>query len=137
MPPINWRSFKDEELVAQLPVFFRTFLRVLDTLWRSLQCCSMRIGRGKRQQGIRPNKMAGCLLLGLIALSGCSHRYVMTLNNGTRITTANKPQLKGSTYYFKDRSGRTNSEPAGRVREIAPASMVSDENTKFKAPTRK
>ena len=116
----------------------RTSLHALDTLLRQLQCCRMKMGGGKRHQGITPNKIAGCLLLVLIALTGCSHRYVMTLNNGTRITTVNKPRLKGSTYYFKDATGRTNSEPAGRVREIAPASMVSsDENTRFKAPTRK
>jgi len=24
MPPINWRSFKDEKFAVQLPVFFRT-----------------------------------------------------------------------------------------------------------------
>jgi len=69
-------------------------------------------------------------------LTGCSHRYVITLNNNMRITTASKPRFQNGNYYFKDANGQTNSIPAGRVKEIAPASMVGEEKTPFKPQTR-
>ena len=69
-------------------------------------------------------------------LTGCSHTYVITLNNNIRVTTTSKPQLQGGNYYFKDANGQENSIPAGRVKEIAPASMVKEEKTPFKPQTR-
>jgi hypothetical protein len=74
------------------------------------------------------NKATLPLLIGLIALTGCAHHYVMRLNNGTEITTASKPQLKDSTYFFKDAKGEEHTIAAGRVREIAPASVAAKEN---------
>jgi hypothetical protein len=74
------------------------------------------------------NKAALPLLIGLIALTGCAHQYVMKLNNGTQITTASKPQLKEDSYFFKDAKGEEHSVAAGRVREIAPASVAAKEN---------
>jgi hypothetical protein len=78
------------------------------------------------------------LILGsAIALSGCAHQYVLTLTNGTRVTSSTKPRLERGNYYFKDIRGRDSFVPAGRVREVAPASMAEDETSKFKVPTGK
>lgn len=65
---------------------------------------------------------------GLLVLSGCARGYVITMNNGERIKAATKPHFERGFYYFKDASGRP-AEPvsAGRIREIAPASMVEPE----------
>ncbi len=77
------------------------------------------------------------VLTSLLVVSGCSHQYVMTLTNGTRMSAASKPRLQGGNYYYKDAAGRTASIPAGRVREISAASLAADENSKFKAPPAK
>ncbi len=82
-------------------------------------------------------KTACVLLVGLSALTGCAHSYVMTLTNGTQIFTASKPRLERSSYYYKDARGRDCFVPAGRVREIAPASMVKEEKPMFGAPPKK
>ena len=72
---------------------------------------------------------AVCLgLIGLLALTGCAHHYVMRLNNGAEITTASKPQLVEDTYRFKDARGQEHFVSAGRVREITPASMARRES---------
>jgi hypothetical protein len=77
-------------------------------------------------------------LLCAATLCGCAHRYVVTLDNGRRITAASKPKLKGERYVFKDINGKPGYVPAGRVREIAPASMVKDDKQMFNPqPTRK
>jgi hypothetical protein len=73
-------------------------------------------------------KAALPLVLGLIALTGCAHHYVMRLDNGSEITTASKPQLKEGTYSFKDAKGGEQFVAAGRVREVAPASVAAREN---------
>jgi hypothetical protein len=64
----------------------------------------------------------------MFIVCGCAHQYVMKLSNGMRVTTASKPQLKGSTYYFKDATGKINSVSQSRVLEIEPASMVHEED---------
>jgi len=86
---------------------------------------------------MKTTRIRNLLLLGLLALSGCTHQYVMSLTNGTRITAASKPRLEGGTYYYKDPSGHAASIPAGRVREISPASMVTDEKARFKSSVTK
>ena len=68
------------------------------------------------------------LVLSLVALCGCAHEYVMKLNNGMQLTSPHKPKLEGSNYHFKDAQGRDNYIPQSRVVEIAPASMVAEEN---------
>jgi hypothetical protein len=68
------------------------------------------------------------LVLGLIALTGCARHYVIRLNNGNEVTTASKPQLKEGTYFYKDAKGVEQTVGAGRVREIAPASVAAKEN---------
>ena len=71
------------------------------------------------------------LLLLSVLLAGCARNYVITLNNGTRVTTRGKPKLQGGTYLFKDAKGQPAQVSAGRVREIAPASMAREESTQF------
>jgi hypothetical protein len=58
----------------------------------------------------------------VVALTGCAHRYKMTLTNGNSITTAGKPKLnkEGNAYIYKDLQGRETSVSAGKVTEIAP-----------------
>jgi Bacterial protein of unknown function (DUF903) len=66
--------------------------------------------------------------LGLaLSLCGCATHYVMRLENGTQLTTAGKPKLKGATYYYKTGRGQTVAIPQARVLEIEPASMVSSD----------
>ena len=60
-------------------------------------------------------------------LCGCAQQYVIKLSNGMQLTTANKPKLKGATYYFKDAAGHENTIPQGRVTEIEPASEATQE----------
>ena len=71
-------------------------------------------------------------LVGLLALSGCARNYVMTLSDGRRVTSTSKPRLEKGNYHYTDSNGRKVYVPAGRVREIAPASMATDETAKFK-----
>ncbi len=73
------------------------------------------------------NKVTLSLLIGLMALTGCAHHYVMKLNNGAEVSTASKPKLKEGVYYFKDAKGQEQAVPAARVREIAPASVAERE----------
>jgi hypothetical protein len=73
------------------------------------------------------------LCSGLLALTGCSHQYVMKLNNGTRIVTDRKPTLEKGSYVYKDAKGVKHFVSQGRVVEIAPASMASEDTSKFKA----
>jgi hypothetical protein len=73
-----------------------------------------------------------CLLIGLLPLCGCARHYVVRLNNGVRMATTSKPKLKNGAYHFKDTSGQETTVPAGRVVEIAPASMAKEENSTFK-----
>jgi hypothetical protein len=75
------------------------------------------------------------LLLGALAVSGCARNYVMTMSNGTRVTTASKPKLKSGTYYYKDAMGRQVTMPAGRVQQIEPASMAKKEDSPMFKPT--
>ena len=72
-------------------------------------------------------QLALMLLVGLSLLCGCAHTYVITLSDGRRVTSASKPRLQNGQYTFKDAAGRTSSVPAGRVKEIAPASMVEEQ----------
>jgi hypothetical protein len=71
------------------------------------------------------------ILLLSVLLTGCARNYVITMNNGTRITTKSKPKLQGSNYVFKDAKGQPAQIPAGRVREVAPASMATEEGSQF------
>jgi len=77
----------------------------------------------------------GCLLL--VISSGCARSYVMKMQNGTRITTSTKPKMDRGYYVFKDSMGRKMQIPAGRVREIEPASMAQEEKPQFSISTSK
>jgi hypothetical protein len=73
------------------------------------------------------NRLALPLLIGLLALNGCASQYAMKLNNGTEITTASKPKLKGGFYTYKDAQGKEHKMSASRVQEIEPASFAAKE----------
>ena len=77
------------------------------------------------------------LLLLPLFVTGCARRYVVTLNNGSRISTISKPRLENGNYVFKDAKGQPASVFAGSVREIAPASMSKSENSRFIRSTSK
>ena len=82
------------------------------------------------------NKIGLLLMLSLSLLCGCAHTYVITLDNGKRVTTASKPRLQNGRYVFKDAMGRPSFVPVSRVREIAPASMVKEEKPMFNTQPR-
>ena len=71
------------------------------------------------------------LLLFSVLLTGCARNYVITMNNGARITSKGKPKLQGGSYVFKDAKGEPAQVSAGRVREISPASMATEEGSQF------
>ena len=77
------------------------------------------------------------LLLVPLLLTGCARHYVVTLNNGSHISTLSKPRLENGNYVFKDAQGQPGSVFAGSVREIAPASMSKSENSQFIRSTSK
>ena len=68
------------------------------------------------------------LLAGLLVLTSCASHYVIELTNGAALTTTSKPQLREGAYHFKDAKGQECAVSAGRVRQIAPASMAAEEN---------
>ena len=74
------------------------------------------------------SKIPWPLLLSLVLLTGCARHYVLKLSNGSEITTATKPKLKEGNYHFKDAKGEEQVLAAGRVREMAPASMAKRES---------
>jgi hypothetical protein len=80
------------------------------------------------------NRLWLALLLAPLLLAGCARNYVMSLNNGARVTTRGKPKLEGGAYVYKDIRGEISRVPAGRVTEIAPASLAKDRSRKFKPP---
>jgi len=70
--------------------------------------------------------------LAVLLFPGCAKNYVITLNNGSRINTVGKPKFQKGIYVFEDGLGQKAYVPAGRVREIAPASMmVEQDKTRF------
>jgi hypothetical protein len=72
-------------------------------------------------------KLNVALLLSLLLSCGCARQYVMKLSNNRQITVVGKPELKGSTYYYKDAAGEQHSIPQMKVREILPSSMAKEE----------
>src|SRR5437868_2948296 len=71
------------------------------------------------------------LSLFMFLLGGCAHPYVLKMQNGTRVTSISKPKLDHGYYVFKDNQGRERRVPAGRVREMEPASMAEEEKPQF------
>jgi len=72
------------------------------------------------------------LLVALLFVAGCSQNYVIVRSDFSRLYVNNKPKYKDGYYFFKDANGQPDSISAGRVREVAPASMVDDPNSQFK-----
>ena len=79
-------------------------------------------------------KPLAAAFFGLLLLTGCARNYVISLTNGDRLNASSRPKLENGYYHYKDASGRE-ARPifASRVREIAPASMVTDPNASFNA----
>jgi hypothetical protein len=77
-------------------------------------------------QGAACSKLAGILpwIISAALLTGCAHRYDMTLTDGTRVTNVTKPVLDrhSGVYTYKDVAGNVHHKSAGRVVEIAPHS---------------
>ena len=87
-------------------------------------------GTGREVAGFIRHVLPVLLLLAVL-LTGCARNYVITMSNGARITTKGKPKLQNGSYVFKDASGQPAQVSAGRVREIAPASMSTVEGSQF------
>jgi len=96
---------------------------VPDSLSHSIQASPQCAGFMKR--------LLPLLLLLSVLLTGCARNYVITMSNGSRVTTKGKPKLQDGIYVFKDFRGQPGQVPAGRVREIAPASMAKEEGSQF------
>jgi len=71
-------------------------------------------------------KNLGLLVL-VSFLCGCVSEYEMKLTNGATLTTASKPKLKGSFYYYKGPKGEEQVIPQSRVLEIQPAAMAKED----------
>ncbi|HMP81606.1 MAG TPA: YgdI/YgdR family lipoprotein [Verrucomicrobiota bacterium] len=83
--------------------------------------------------------MKKCLLLlcvlCLVLSTGCSRRYMVTLQNGNQITAYGKPKLEDGAYVFKDGKGEERRIPRARVKEIAPVSQASSPYSTGKTST--
>ena len=82
--------------------------------------------------------MKNCLLvcvLGLVVLTGCARRYIVTLQNGSQMTAHGKPKLENNAYVFKDGSGQTRYVPVSRVREVAPSYVPSSPYSSDQSPS--
>lgn len=78
------------------------------------------------------NRTVLLLLACAFFVSGCAQTYVITLKNRERIQTKGKPRLVNGFYVYKDPFGRQGAQQAILVREIAPASMATDDTAAFK-----
>jgi hypothetical protein len=90
--------------------------------------------------GLTTGRAAAAFTLALattLLFCGCARNYVMKTTSGTRITTASKPKLKNGYYTYKDARGQQQQIGAGRVLEIAPESMATDDKSKFKPASQK
>lgn len=70
-------------------------------------------------------KLVTVLLLAGVVLCGCARKYTITTNSGGQIAARGKPRMENGYCVYKDTQGRRQTVPAGRVREIAPSSMVT------------
>ena len=73
-----------------------------------------------RMKDIRHLTIAALALI--ILTTGCANHYVMRLNNGSEITTRNRPKLdkKENVYRYKNADGKKAFMPAVRVSHIEP-----------------
>jgi hypothetical protein len=68
----------------------------------------------------------------LLILTGCAQKYIITTRTGERIEAKNRPRLVNGWYVYKDMNGQQAAEKSIAVREIAPASMATQESQEFK-----
>jgi hypothetical protein len=66
-------------------------------------------------------------LVGLVALCGCAHQYLITLRNGDQILCRDQPKLQGTTYHFTDRTGGKDVIAQSRVLKVRAVSVVNAE----------
>ena len=79
--------------------------------------------RGPRIKG----KLALTLLVGLVALCGCAHHYLMKLSNGDQTISLRKPKLQGTNYHFTGSDGVEYVIPKSRVVKIKTVSAIGEE----------
>jgi len=66
------------------------------------------------------------ILAGFFLLAGCARNYTIVKTSGEHVTAHGKPKYANGYYYYTDATGHKTRVFASRVREIAPANMVSD-----------
>jgi hypothetical protein len=78
---------------------------------------------------VNMRKVVWVALWAALMVTGCRTNYQLTLNNGNRITTSNKPKLVNGYYVFKDLHGQTNFVAESRVRAIEPQPRGSERSS--------
>jgi hypothetical protein len=66
-------------------------------------------------------------LVGLVAICGCAHQYLMTLRNGDQIFCRDKPKLQGTNYHFTEIMGGRFVIPQNRVLKIRAVSVETEQ----------
>lgn len=81
---------------------------------------------------IRSFWLAACLGILAGSIAGCTFRYDITLQNGDVIRSKNKPKLNDrGAYVYKDVTGKEQTIPSIRVRQIEPARFGKSKPSRF------
>jgi hypothetical protein len=91
--------------------------------FRMVESMSIDTHLSKAGSRFTQGRLLACLLCAAL-LTGCAHRYDMTLTNGARITNVTKPffDRNEGAFYYKDVAGKIHHVSSGRVVEIKPHS---------------